>query len=153
MTTIDIFFRFLHILGAIVGLGGLVIALAVINKLPEGESRELVARQVGKWIGIALVVAVIAGFYNLFHVLHLHTAAAYLNVLWIKVILGLILFVLAILVFHPARAFAAFRAKRTPWLVLLVVLGIVVVALGAVLHSYYVPSDSSATNAASPAPG
>lgn len=141
MTTIDVFFRFLHILGAIVGLGGIVAALVVLPNLRDAATRNFIARQIGKWIGIALTVCVIAGGYNLVHDLHLHTAPAYLNTLWVKVILGLIVFVLALLVFHPAKAFAAFRAKQMMWLGILVVLGMVVVALGAELHSYYVPAD------------
>ena len=104
----------------------------------------------GKWIGIALTIAVLAGGYNFAHDLRLHTAPAYVDTLWAKAILGLIVFVLALLVFHPAKAFAAFRAKRMMWLGILVVLGMVVVALGAMLHSYYVPADRRLSNLVMP---
>lgn len=150
MTTIEVFFRFLHIIGAIVGLGGIVAALVALPNLRDTATRDFIARQLGKWIGIALTIAVIAGGYNLIHAIRAHTSPAYLNTLWIKVILGLIVFVLALLVFHPAKAFAAFRAKRMMWLGILAVLGMIVVALGAELHSFYVPSDASAPGAISP---
>jgi hypothetical protein len=122
----------------------------VLPNLRDLTTRDFVARQMGKWIGIALTIAVIAGGYNLTHAMRVHMSPAYLNTLWIKVVLGLIVFVLALLVFHPAKAFAAFRAKRMMWLGILAVLGMIVVALGAELHSFYVPVDSAAAGSSSP---
>ena len=129
--------RFLHICGAAIGLGGLVAAWAVLPRLAE-DSREIAARQIGKWTGIGLTVSVIAGILNAAHQLPLH-AQGYHTLLAVKASLGLIVFVVAALCFHPAPIFKAFSRRRQLWLAFLIPAMLVVYALGAVLRVHYAP--------------
>jgi hypothetical protein len=134
--------RFLHVLGAAVGLGGLVAAMIVVPRIKDVETRESVTRQLGKWIGIFLTVAVITGFINLYRGNAWHSAPEYHLCGDLKVIAGVGAYALSMLVFHPNKAFARFRPGKGKTLAVAVVLAVIAVLLGSIMHEYYAPDDS-----------
>ncbi|MDR3707801.1 MAG: hypothetical protein P4L33_05850 [Capsulimonadaceae bacterium] len=127
--------RFLHIAGASVGFGGLVAAWAILPRLPI-EARGITVRQFGKWIGIGLTVCVVSGIINASIQGPKH-GDVYGTLMNIKGAAGLALFALSVLVFHPAPALKWFAERRRLCLSALVILGLIVIALGAALHGHY----------------
>ncbi len=141
MSTILLITRFLHLLGAIVGLGGLIMAAVTLPQFDSELDRNRLAGTLGKWIGIGLTVAVLCGGINMSVDLREHSDPRYHLLLVIKATLGIVVFLLSILAFHPAPVFASIRRSRQSLIVLLVALGAVTVALGSKLHTYYQPID------------
>jgi hypothetical protein len=138
--TLDLLMRFLHLTGAAVGIGGLLVAATLLSKL-SGDARAIAARQVGKWIGIGLTVAVIAGFYNMWRALHIHSDPRYIQILMSKATLGIFVFLFSIFVFHPAAFFKPFAERRAGWSLALLIASLLVVLMGNTLHTFYVPRD------------
>ncbi len=117
MTTLVL--RFLHVGGAALGLGGLIVGAAALPKMPSDEARA------------ALAV----------NALHAHGSPEYRTALNVKAVLGFLVFLFATFVYHPAPAFRPFAERRAMWSGVLIVAGLLTVALGAKLHGYYHPSD------------
>ena len=138
--TLLLLMRFLHLTGAAIGLGGLLIAAVVLPKLGE-DARAIASRQIGKWIGIGLTVAVAAGIVNMLHAMQVHSDPAYIKILMAKATLGILVFLASIIVFHPAKAFQPFADRRPMWAGILLLAGLLVVLLGNKLHTYSMPTD------------
>jgi drug/metabolite transporter (DMT)-like permease len=134
--TIETLFRFAHVAGAAIGVGGLVITAAAASKLPE-EARPILIRQAGKWIGIGLTVCILSGLYNGFVQYAAHSSSTYHTVLAIKAAVGLLVFLFSLFVFHPAPAFRSFAERRGTWIGFLIAGALLAVALGAYLHGIH----------------
>jgi hypothetical protein len=132
--------RFLHLTGSAIGIGGLVAAATLLPKLDE-TARSIAARQVGKWVGIGLTLAVLTGIYNMLHALQIHGSGNYEAIVMAKAMLGLLVFLGSIFVFHPSPAFKAFSDRRALWSAILLVAALLVVALGVKLHTFSMPAD------------
>ena len=140
--------RVLHILGAIVLLGG----IAYLRKIvapgvaaggdPDGAALYSGRRRAwAKWVGIATAVLLITGFYNFLMIVN--TTAdlprAYHPLFGVKFLLALVVFALAALLAGKTSAAERFRQSPKWWLTLCLAAGIATVIAGSVLRSLHLP--------------
>jgi uncharacterized membrane protein len=141
--------RILHILGAIVMVGGLFYLWAVVTpsrsateELPAvgssvdhffGGSRAAWA----KWVGIASLFLLVTGLWNFVSMVkgnHLHFTYHILGT--VKILLALGLMMLAALLAGRTAAADRIRQKWRTWLALTLVVGVLTVAVGSVMRTY-----------------
>ena len=148
--------RLLHILGAIILLGGIfylrtVVSPAATVPLPAWEgpgegsaTTESADRLFGgrraawaKWIGIATLLLLVTGLWNFITLVksnQLHWSYHLLGTL--KIVVGLALMFLAALLAGGSAAADSLRRKWRFWLSTALTLGIIVVAIGSLMRSY-----------------
>jgi uncharacterized membrane protein len=136
--------RMLHILGAIILVGGVFYLRAVI--LPNVESpgtdtdRQFGGRRAAwaKWVGIATLLLLVTGLANYLYIIRSHErlASSYHMIAGMKMLSGIALFLLAALVAGRSPAAATIRQRMRFWLNVALLLGIITVALGSVLRTY-----------------
>jgi uncharacterized membrane protein len=142
--------RILHILGAIILLGGLFYLRAIVIPLPrregpgEGPSINTDTLFGGRraawamWVGIATLLLLVTGLWNYSQMIQMHEklASSYHMIAGIKMLVGLALFFLAALLAGRSAAAQRLRQKMRFWLTVCLILGILTVALGSVLRTY-----------------
>ena len=141
--------RILHILGAIILVGGLFYLRAVILPLPyregSGEGSADADRLFGgrraawaMWVGIATLLLLVTGLWNYLQMIRMHEklAPSYHMMAGIKILAGLALFFLAALLAGRSAAAQALRQRFRFWLTTCLILGILTVVLGSVLRTY-----------------
>jgi uncharacterized membrane protein len=142
--------RILHILGAIILVGGLFYLRAVLLPLPyrvgpaEGSSNTADALFGGRraawamWVGIATLLLLVTGLWNYLQIIRMHEKLppSYHMLAGIKMLLGLALFLLAALLAGRSAAAQALRRKFRFWLNICLILGILTVIMGSVLRTY-----------------
>lgn len=135
--------RVLHILGAIVLVGGLFYLRTVVT--PSVVPAAAADQQFGgrraawaKWVGIATLVLLATGLWNYVQIIKLHErfAPSYHIIAGLKMLAALALFFLASLLAGRSAAAEALRDKMRSWLGVALALGILTVVLGGVLRSY-----------------
>jgi uncharacterized membrane protein len=136
--------RVLHILGAIVLVGGLfylrmivVPAASISGKSSDdtwfGGRRAAWA----KWVGIATLVLIVTGLFNYVEMVKAYDlATSYHMIAGIKILIALVLIFLASLLAGRSAGAAELRQRMKFWLGLCLLAGILVVILGSVLRSY-----------------
>ena len=134
--------RWLHVLGAIVLLGGglfsRLVLLPVIGGLEaEEQSRwhELIRSKWAKWVGITTLVMLVTGFYNYIAVaIAEHKGdGLYHGLMGVKMLLALAVFLLSAALAGRAKALEGIRAKRKLWLTATVLLGVAIVMIAGYL--------------------
>lgn len=137
--------RLLHILSAIVLMGGATFTLFVLRpaakELPEDVHEALRQRISRKWsmiIGIGILLLIVTGLYNYFINAMADGAPqkgnkAYHMVLGIKILLAFVVFFLASALAGRSQGLAWIRRDAGKWLTILVLLATIVVALGSYL--------------------
>jgi uncharacterized membrane protein len=142
--------RILHIVGAIILVGGLFYVRAVVSPaavpVPDGEgSANGADRQFGgrraawaMWVGIATLLLLVTGIWNYLQMRGMHEklASSYHMIAGIKMLLGVALFFLAALLAGRTVAAQSLRRRMRFWLTMCLILGILTVALGSVLRAY-----------------
>jgi uncharacterized membrane protein len=142
--------RILHILGAIILVGGLFYIRAILLPLPsregpgEGSSLNTKALFGGRraawamWVGIATLLLLATGFWNYWQMIRMHEklASSYHMIAGIKILVGLAVFFLAALLAGRSAAAQMIRQKSRTWLTVCLILAVLTVALGSVLRSY-----------------
>jgi uncharacterized membrane protein len=136
--------RVLHILGAIVLVGGLFYLRMVVAPAVAATSNPTTDAWFGgrrgawaKWIGIATLLLLVTGFYNYIEMSKTYElAASYHMIVGIKILLSLVLIFLASLLAGRSTMADQLRQRMTFWLGICLMLGILVVVIGSVLRSY-----------------
>src|SRR5687767_9443859 len=143
--------RILHILAAIILVGGLFYLRTVINALPlplreghrEGSSAPADAQFGGRraawamWVGITSLLLLVTGLWNFIYTVkqnQLHWSYHMLGT--VKIALGLALMVLAALLAGRSAAAESIRAKLRFWLSVALLLGILLVMVGSVMRTF-----------------
>jgi hypothetical protein len=143
--------RILHILGAIILLGGLFYLRAVVISVPlphregAGEGSFTPADQQfggrravwAMWTGIASLFLLVTGLWNYIQFIKTYElASSYHMFAGLKMLLGLALFVLAAILAGRSTAAEKLRQNMRLWLNLCLAIGIITVAFGSVLRTY-----------------
>jgi hypothetical protein len=144
--------RILHILGAIILLGGLFYLRSVVTSVPlplregpgEGSASAADYRFGGRravwamWTGIASLLLLITGLWNYLQMIRLHErlSPSYHMFAGMKMLTGLALLVLAAMLSGRSTAAERIRQNMRLWLNLCLVLGIITVVLGSVLRTF-----------------
>jgi uncharacterized membrane protein len=140
--------RLLHILGAIVLVGGLFYIWAVISPLPSGERPGDGSNSVdhyfggrratwAKWIGVASLILLATGLWNFISMVtanKLHFTYHMLGTL--KIVLALVLMMFSALLAGRTATADSLRRKWRTWLTLTLLIGIITVAVGSVMRTY-----------------
>ena len=138
MTT---FVQWVHVIAAIVGLGGMGFLLLIL--MPSlgvlgAEQREALFRAVAgrlRWASwSAIVLLLISGLYNVRRFYWEEPWDRAWRFLTFKVILSFILFGIVLGLTIPFKLFEPLRAHRRTWLLVAFILGIVVVLISAYLR-------------------
>jgi uncharacterized membrane protein len=139
--------RILHILGAIILVGGTFYLRAVVvtaSGAGQGEGADPADGYFGgrraqwaMWVGIASLLLLATGFWNYIRfsrTYELHSS--YHMVMGIKMLAGLALMFVAAVVAGRSPLAQKFRQQWRLWLNVCLVLAVLIVALGAVLRTY-----------------
>lgn len=146
MDLVNLLARVLHILAAVILVGGLFYMRTVLA--PRGEagndaasSDPWFAGHRGKWamwVGIASLLLIVTGLYNYLRLINNYErmASSYHMLAGIKMLLGLALMFLASVLSGRSGTAEQFRSKMKFWLNICLAISILVITLGAVLRSY-----------------
>ncbi len=140
--------RILHILGAIILVGGIFYIRTIVSPAAQTESVEESDHVFGgrraswaMWVGIASFLLIATGFWNYFRFMNTYELAkSYHMVLGIKMLLGLALMFVAAVVAGRSPLAQKFRQRWRMWLSVCLILSVIIVALGAVLRTYPRPA-------------
>ncbi len=147
MFAVDVASRLIHVLTAIVLLGGstfmLLVVLPTLQSSDEGTRTKIASGLRSIWkryvhAGIALFL--ITGFYNYFKAMPLHKGdGLYHGLIGTKIILALGVFFLASALVGRSAAFEGMRSNSSKWLKILCLLGIVIVAISSFVKIRGIP--------------
>jgi uncharacterized membrane protein len=136
--------RVLHILGAIILVGGLFYLRMIVAPSISAANGALADAWFGgrraawaKWVGIATLVVLVTGFFNYYETVKTYDlASSYHMIAGIKILLALVVIFLASLIAGRSPAADQLRQRMKFWLGVCLLTGILVVILGSVLRSY-----------------
>jgi uncharacterized membrane protein len=147
MFAVDVASRLIHVLTAIVLLGGstfmLLVVLPTLQSSDEATRTKIASGLRGIWkryvhAGIALFL--ISGFYNYFKAMPQHKGdGLYHALIGTKIILALAVFFLASALVGRSAAFEGMRTNSSKWLKILCLLGIVIVAMSSFVKIRGIP--------------
>jgi uncharacterized membrane protein len=147
MFAVDVASRLIHVLTAIVLLGGstfmLLVVLPTLQSSDEGTRSKIASGLRGIWkkyvhAGIALFL--ITGFYNYFKAMPQHKGdGLYHGLIGTKIILALGVFFLASALVGRSAAFEGMRTNSSKWLKILCLLGIIIVAMSSFVKIRGIP--------------
>jgi len=139
---LDLVSRWVHVLAAVVLVGGAIFQLCVLlpsaRQLPEEAHTALQAQVASRWrklimIGVGLLI--LSGFYNFVRAIIIPKAAgmklpsSYHMVIGMKILLAFVVFFLASALSGKSKALENFRTHRKKWLTITVTLAVIVIAL------------------------
>jgi uncharacterized membrane protein len=137
--------RILHILGAIILVGGLFYVRTIVTPAAAPTDATDADRQFGgrraawaMWVGIATLLLLVTGLWNYWQMIQMHEklASSYHMLAGIKILVSLAVFFLAALLAGRSTAARALRQKFRLWLTVCLILGILTAAVGSVLRTY-----------------
>jgi hypothetical protein len=136
--------RILHIVGAIILVGGLFYLRFVISSADQAMGATPPDNFFGgrratwaKWVGIATALLLITGFWNYIQIAKLDDlVTSYHMIAGIKILAAIVVFLLAALVAGRTSAAEAIRQKWRLWLNVCLIVGLLTVVLGSVLRSF-----------------
>ena len=137
--------RILHILGAIILVGGLFYIRTVVTPaVPQVDAATPEQLFGGRraawamWVGIASLLLLGTGLWNYIQVMKTHErlASSYHMMAGIKMLTGLALFVLAAILAGRSAAAETLRRNWRLWLNVCLLLGILTAVLGSFLRTY-----------------
>jgi uncharacterized membrane protein len=136
--------RILHILGAIILVGGIFYVRTIIAPpaaAPTADADSLFGGRRAAWamwVGIATLLLLVTGLWNYMQIIRMHErmASSYHMIAGLKMLAGVALFLLAALIAGRSPAAQTVRQRIGFWLNVALLLGVVTVALGSVLRSY-----------------
>lgn len=135
------FIQWIHVMAAIVGLGGMAFLLLILIPslgVLSTEQREALSKSVASrfrwatWSSVTLLL--LSGLYNVRRFYWEEPSGTAWNLLIMKILFSLVLFVIVLALTIPFRLFESLRAHRRTWLLVAFVLGIVVVFISAYLR-------------------
>jgi putative copper export protein len=137
--------RVLHILGAIVLVGGVFYLRTIVaprlraSDAESGSDPWYAGRRSAwaMWVGIATLALIVTGLVNFIYIVKTNQSLGgmYHGVFGVKFLLALVVFFLAALLAGKSAAGERFRRDMRRWLGICLLLGVVVVILGSVLRS------------------
>jgi putative copper export protein len=135
---VSFFNKWLHLTSIVCVLGGIFFAwFVLVPTLKDGDETDGLARRMWKRFGMAFgvlwLIVLATGFLNMYLVTP-KVNAHYQMILGIKTLLALGMFFVSMLIAHPMKAMARFFGNRGPWLLALLLAGIVVLGLSAHLN-------------------
>lgn len=140
----DIAMQWLHLLSAILAVGGTVflrfVLLPAAQSLDEVQRQMLTAAVLRRFRPVlwgSIIVLFLTGLYNVGTVAirgGLASAPDYLNILVTKIFLAFVIFGFAFLLTVPGEIFSGMKTRRKQWLAVNAVLGVIVVLLSAYLR-------------------
>jgi uncharacterized membrane protein len=137
--------RILHVLGAMILVGGLFYLRTVVMPSPAAAHAQTVDEKFGglrakwaMWIGIATLLLLVTGLWNFVYIVKSNErmGPSYHMIFGLKFLAGLALFLLAALVAGRSVAAEVVREKMRMWVSICLALGILAAALGSVLRTY-----------------
>ena len=135
--------RILHILAAIVLVGGLFYLWAVVSPAVAGapSTDQLFGGRRGAWamwVGIASLLLLVTGLWNYMQIIQTNEkmASSYHMIAGMKMLAGIALFFLAAILSGRSAAAESLRSKMRLWISICLILGVITVVLGSVLRSY-----------------
>lgn len=164
MLIVELLNKWVHLLSIAGVLGGTLFSLLVLAPQLKTDGDNAQIKAMWKRSGLTLaglwVLVLITGFVNMY-LISPSVNGNYQMWLGMKVALALVMFIVTLLVSHPFPAVQKFFKDRTPWLVVLLIIGIVIVGISAKLNISRVtgtglkqPANvTGATTAAPMAPG
>jgi len=146
--------RILHILGAIVLVGGLFYLRFVVSPVGAPAGAAPVDQFFSghraawaKWVGIATLLLLVTGLWNYMRTINTRELpSSYHMIAGLKMLAGIALFFLAALLAGRSAAADAFRQKWRFWLNVCLLIGVVTVVLGSILRTYPVVLKLDAAN-------
>jgi uncharacterized membrane protein len=137
MFAIDIASRILHVLTAIVLLGGssfmLLVLLPELKSGEESTRSQLVTGLRNRWkrfVHPGILLFLVTGFYNYFRAMPNHKGdGLYHALIGTKIILAFGIFFLASALVGRSAAFEGMRKDSSKWLTILCLLGLIIVAI------------------------
>jgi uncharacterized membrane protein len=156
MYWLNLLSRVLHIMGAIILVGGLIYLRTVVMPSAAAANATTVDEKFGglrskwaMWIGIATALLLVTGIWNLIVMFRTYELAkSYHMLLTLKILAGLALFGLAALVAGRTPAAEVIRGKMRMWVGLCIAIGVLTVALGSLMRS--IPHNPKIDAAAPP---
>ncbi|HEU5393403.1 MAG TPA: CopD family protein [Candidatus Methylomirabilis sp.] len=138
---LDTLMQWLHLGGAIVGVGGVAFARFVLipaaGALPPEQRGPFMAKIAARFNPIlwtAIGVILMSGLYNMLSSLQAGVDIRYQAILGLKVLLALVLFTIAFLITLPFPALAGMQKRRPRWLLVNLALAALIVLLSAALR-------------------
>jgi uncharacterized membrane protein len=137
--------RILHILGAIILVGGIFYLRNVVSPSTPASGAAEADRQFGgrrgawaMWVGVASLLLIVTGLWNYMQIIKTNErmASSYHMMAGLKMLSGLALFGLAAVLAGRSPAAETLRQRMRLWLNVCLILGVVTVILGSVLRSY-----------------
>lgn len=137
--------RVLHLIGAIILVGGLFYVRMVVSPSDVPSAATPADQLLGgrratwaKWVGIATALLLITGIWNYLQVINQHERLlpGYHAVAGIKILAAFVLFLLAALLAGRTPAADAIRQNWRRWLNVCLLLGMTAVILGSALRSF-----------------
>ena len=138
MTT---FMQWVHLMGAVSGLGGigflllfLIPSLGVLSVEQRDALSKAVARRFrwATWSAVALLL--LSGLYSIRHNYWEESWGRAWNLLALKILLSFVLFGIVLGLTIPFRLFEPLRARRRMWLLVAFILGVIIVLISAYLR-------------------
>jgi uncharacterized membrane protein len=137
--------RILHILGAIILVGGIFYLRNVVSPSTASLETADADRQFGgrraawaMWVGVATLLLLVTGVWNYLQIIKMHErmASSYHMIAGLKMLSGLALFGLAALLAGRTAAAQTLRGRMRFWLNVCLLVGVITVVLGSVLRPY-----------------
>jgi uncharacterized membrane protein len=143
MLVLELVMRILHIFGATLLVGAVAVMLLslwpVIARMEEQPRRELFDAVRPRWamlVGIGTGLLLISGLYNTAMIsIKYQLDPSYHLLLGVKIVLGLVVFVLAALVSGRSGLAKKMQAKLSTWLAVTLLLAVATLAVGAHMKS------------------
>ena len=147
MFALDVASRFLHVLTAIILLGGSTFMLLVILpslQASEDSLRKSMASTIrDRWkrfVHLGIAIFLLTGFYNYFQAMPKHKGdGLYHALVGTKILLALAVFFVASALVGRSSTFDSMRQNQRKWLTLLCLLGIVIVAISSFVNVRGIP--------------
>lgn len=147
MFALDVASRFLHVLTAIILLGGSTFMLLVILpslQASEDSLRKSMASAIrDRWkrfVHLGIAIFLLTGFYNYFQAMPKHKGdGLYHALVGTKILLALAVFFVASALVGRSSTFDSMRQNQRKWLTLLCLLGIVIVAISSFVKVRGIP--------------
>lgn len=143
MDAIQFVNKWLHLLSIIGVLGGIMFAAMVLRAAPgtpgsdyathEDEGAKLRWKRWGIAQAVLWVVVLATGFAN-YAFISPGVIGRYHMLVGMKISLAVLMFLIALALAHPVPALAGLVRKRSTWLGVLVILGVIVVGISAYLN-------------------
>ncbi len=137
MLIIELLNKWIHLLSIAGVLGGTLFSLLVLAPQLKNEDDNPQIKAMWRRSGLTLaglwIVVIITGFVNVYLVSPT-VNGNYQMWLGMKIALALVMFVVTLFVAHPFPAIQKFFKERTPWLVVLLIIGAIIVGISAKLN-------------------